>query len=87
MGGRITREDIAESAFALFREAVFLCARVVCVFRGHKDFEWQTFTTNYGPMRERTCKRCSETESDYSELNQRGKEIVGLVRASLKTAE
>lgn len=83
MNSKITREDVLFVLYGLFREAVFLCCRVVCLFRGHKGFEWRTFATNYGPMRERSCERCCKTESDYSGLNQRGKEIVGLVRAAL----
>lgn len=82
---RMTRDDVGYIAYAYFREAVFLGARIVCQFRGHKGYVWRTFKTVYGPMRERSCERCGKTESDYSALDARGKEIVGLVPVVLKS--
>jgi hypothetical protein len=80
---KITKADVGYFAFALLREAVFLIARIICMFRGHRDFVWKTFSTDFGPMRQRSCQRCSKTESDYSNLNERGKQIVGLVRSTV----
>jgi hypothetical protein len=76
---RMTRDDVASISYGMFCEAAFMVAGIVCRFKGHVGFEWQSFDTAYGPMRARDCKRCGKVENDYSTLNERGKEIVGIV--------